>query len=92
VNAPRSRGDVHEIRQLGAGGRTCVPQSLLSVAQCCNKVVCKLQTLTALGTTEKVIFESRTLFLGQSPQKVCLDRLIWIGGAATNLHTLMLSH
>ena len=38
-----------------------------------------------------MIFEGRTLLLGQSTQKVRLDRLIWIGGALTNFHGLMLS-
>ena len=41
-----------------------------------------------VGTTEKVLFKRRTLFLGQSTQKVRLDRLVWIGGAATNLHNV----
>jgi hypothetical protein len=56
------------------------------------KVVCELQTLAASGTTEKVIFKGRTLFLGQSSQEVRLDRLFWIDWAANHLHALILSY
>ena len=72
-------------------GCICTPHSRSGVAHRRYILLCKLQTLTAPGTTEKVLFKGRTLFLGQSPQEVRLDRLIWIGGAATNFDTVMLS-
>ena len=78
-------------RQLSAGGCICAPHSRSGVAHRRYILLCKLQTLAAPGTTKEMIFEGRTLLLGQSTQKVRLDRLFWIGGAATNFHGLMLS-
>ena len=61
------------------------------MAHRCYEFVRKLQTLAATGATEKVLFKGYTLLFGQFTQKVRLDRLIWIGGAPTNFHTLILS-
>jgi hypothetical protein len=80
-------GHVREKRQLCACGPTHAPQLLGSVLHRFYEGVGKLQTLGATRATEKVLFKRHALFLGQASQKVCLDRLIWIGGAQTNFHT-----
>ena len=67
------------------------PRNHSVATYCCNEGVCKLQTLAAPRTTEKVIFKNRDLMFRQSTREVRVDRFIRIGWAAIKLHTLMLT-
>jgi len=66
-------------------------RSLSGIPHGVDEALGELQVLTALGTAQKVIFECGTLILGKAAKKICLRRLIRIGGAWKEIHAAIVA-